>query len=71
MIKTKKEKTKKYNFQGKSARSRRWFDLDHEWLKENFMTCEPDLYRNCTKLNSGVMIQKHFKYLDYQSVMRK
>ena len=36
--KKEKENTKKYNFQGKSAGSRRWFDLDHEWLEENFMT---------------------------------
>ena len=28
--KKEKEKTKKYNFQEKSARSRCWFDLDHE-----------------------------------------
>ena len=34
----------KYNFQGKSAGSRRWFDLDHEWLKINFMTREPYFY---------------------------
>ena len=39
-----KDKTKKVNFQVKSARTKRWFDLDHEWLKENFMTPEPDLY---------------------------
>ena len=43
--KNEKEKTKKYNFQGKSVISRRWFNLDHEWLKENFMTLEPDFYR--------------------------
>ena len=30
--KKEKEIIKKYNFQGKSARPRRWFDLDHEWL---------------------------------------
>ena len=30
-----KEKESKKNFQGKSARSIRWFDLDHEWLEEN------------------------------------
>ena len=29
--KKEKEKTNKYNFQGKSARSRRLFDLNHEW----------------------------------------
>ena len=36
----KKEKYEKYiyNFQGQSARSRRWFDLDHECLKEKFRT---------------------------------
>ena len=42
--KKEKENTKKYNFQGKYARSIRWFDLDYEWLEENFRTREPDLY---------------------------
>ena len=31
-----KVKTKKHHFQGKSARTKHWFDLDHEWLKEKF-----------------------------------
>ena len=31
--KKEKENTKKYNFEGKSARSRSWFNLDHERLK--------------------------------------
>ena len=42
--KKEKENTKKYNFQGQSARSRRWFDLDHEWLDENFSTRKPYFY---------------------------
>ena len=42
--KKEKEKIKEYNFQGKSARSRRWFDIDHERLEEKFMTHAPDLY---------------------------
>ena len=33
-----------YNFQGQSARTKRWFGLDHEWLEETFMTREPDFY---------------------------
>ena len=41
---TENKNTKKYNFQGQSARSRRWFDIDHVWLKETFMTREPDFY---------------------------
>ena len=42
--KKEKEKTKKYNLQGQSARSIRWFDLDDEWLEEIFRTHEPDFY---------------------------
>ena len=44
-----KENTKKYNFQGKSARSRRWFDLDHEFIEEIFRTSETDFYKNFIK----------------------
>ena len=69
--KKEQENTKKYNLQGKSARSRCWFDLDHEWSEENFRKCEPDFYKNCIKINLGVMIQKQIKYLEYQLVMRK
>ena len=36
--KVEKEKTNKYNFQGQSARSICWFDLDHQWLEANFRT---------------------------------
>ena len=42
--KKEKENTKKYNFQGHLARKKNSFDLDHEWLKENFMTREPYFY---------------------------
>ena len=48
--KKEKDKTKKYIFQGKLTRPRRWLDLDHEWLEENFMTREPDLYKTLSKL---------------------
>ena len=47
--KKEKENTNKYNFQGQSAISRRWFDLDHERLEENFMTRETDLYKTLSK----------------------
>ena len=39
-----KYKTKTFNLQVQSARTKHWFGLDREWLKENFMTHEPDLY---------------------------
>ena len=57
--KEEKENTRKYNFQGQSSRSRRWFDFDHKWSEENFMTREPDFYKKCIKLNLGVMIKKY------------
>ena len=57
MIKS-KEIRQKYNFQGKPARKKHWFDLDHEWLQEDFITREPDFYKNYTKINLGVIIQK-------------
>ena len=41
MIKGKK-KIQRNNFQEKLARAKRWFDLDHDWLKEIFMTRETD-----------------------------
>ena len=40
-----KDKTKIYNFRGQSAKPRRWFNIDHEWLKENIMTREPNFYK--------------------------
>ena len=51
--KKEEEKTKKYYFQGKSARSIRWIYLDHEWLEENFRACETDFYRKCIRKISG------------------
>ena len=56
--KNENENTKKYNFRRKYARSIRWFDLDHEWLEENFQTRESNLYRNFIKQVLGVMRKK-------------
>ena len=35
----------KFKFQGQSARSQRWFDLDFDWIEVNFSTREPDFYK--------------------------
>ena len=42
----KKEKynTSKYHFQGKYARSKHWFDLEHECLEGKSFTREPYFY---------------------------
>ena len=41
----KNKKASKFKFQGQSARSRYWFDLDLDWIDINFSTREPDFYK--------------------------
>ena len=48
-----KENTKKYNSQRQSARSRHWFDIDHEWSEENFITYEPYFYKKLSEQDWG------------------
>ena len=43
--KKEKENTERYIFQGKSARSMRWFNHDYEWLEESLSTFELDFYK--------------------------
>ena len=42
----KNENEAKFKFQGQSARSRRWFDLDFDWVEINFITRKTDFYKN-------------------------
>ena len=35
----------KIKFQVQYARSQSWFDLDFDWMEINFITCEPDFYK--------------------------
>ena len=44
-----------FNFQGQSAITKHWFNIDHEWLKENVIKREPKFYKNYIKLNLGVI----------------
>ena len=67
--KKEEKNTKKYNYQGQSERSGYCFDLDHEWLEENFRTRESYFYKFFKKKKLGVMIKKRIKYLEYQLVM--
>ena len=34
----------KFKFQGQSARSQRWFDIDSYWIEVNVSTNETDFY---------------------------
>ena len=37
-----KESEPTYQFQGQSARSQHWFDIYLNWIKDQFVTREPD-----------------------------
>ena len=41
----KNKNASKFKFQGQSARSRYWFDIDLDWIDINFRTREPDFYK--------------------------
>ena len=41
----------KYLFQEQSSRSKRWFDLDIEWVEEKFSTREPKFYKRLFQTN--------------------
>ena len=54
-----------FKFQGKSARSQQWFDLDLDWIEVNFSTREPDFIRNVLKtmmLHKIIIHSKAFKF---------
>ena len=46
-----KGKPKKYLFQGQSARSKHWFDLNIGWVEENVSTIESQFYKRLFKIN--------------------
>ena len=41
----KNKNASKFKFQGQSARSRYWLDIDLDWIDINFSTREPDFYK--------------------------
>ena len=40
-----------YLFQGRSSRSKHWFDLDIKWIVDNFSTREPQFYKRLFQTN--------------------
>ena len=48
-------------FQGLSARSQRWFDLDFVWIKANFSTCETDVYKKLFQRHDDTKDTNTFK----------
>ena len=51
----------KFKFQGLSARSQSWFDLDFDWIEVNFSTRGPDLYKKLFEIHDNKQDTNTFK----------
>ena len=51
-----------FKFQGQYARSQQWFDLDFDWIKVNFSTREPDLYKKPFQSHDDTQDINTFKF---------
>ena len=57
-----KNKTEqKFKFQGQSARSQLWFDLNLDWIEINFSTLEPDFYKKLFQSHDNKQDEDTFK----------
>ena len=50
----------KFKFQGQSAISNCWYDLDFGWIEANFSTHEPDLYRKIFQIHDNTQDTNKF-----------
>ena len=51
----------KFKFQGQSAISQQWFDIDLDWIEVNFITREPDLYKKLFQIHDDTQDNNTFK----------
>ena len=51
----------KFKFQGQSAGSQRWFDIDFGWIEVNFSTREPDFYKKLFQIHDDTQDNNTFK----------
>ena len=52
----------KFKFQGQSARSQRWFDIDFVYIEVNLSTHEPDLYKKTFQSHGDTQYINTFKF---------
>ena len=52
----------KFKFQGQSARSQQWFDLDLDQIEVNFSTRDPDFYKICFQSHDDTQDINTFKF---------
>ena len=51
----------KFKFQGQSARSKRWFDLDFDWIELNVSTIESSFYNKASQIHEKTQDTNTFK----------
>ena len=51
----------KFKFQGQSARSQRWFDLEFDWIEVNFITHVTDFYKKLFQIHDDTQDTNTFK----------
>ena len=51
----------KFNFQGKYARSQRWFDIEFDWIEVNFSTREPDFHTKPFQIHDNTQDTNSYK----------
>ena len=61
----------KFKFQGQSARSQRWFDIDFGWIEVNFGTREPDLYKKLFQSHDDTQDTNTFKFFQFPIINSK
>ena len=54
--------TETYSFKGHSEISKHWFDIDLEWMEDNFMTREPELCKRLFQRNIESQYEKNFQH---------
>ena len=57
----KNKNEEKFKFQSQSARSKRWFDIDFDWIEVNFRTREPDFYKKLFQVHDDTQDTNTFK----------
>ena len=55
----------KFKFQGSSARSQRWFDLEFDLIGVKFITREHDLYKKLFQSHDNTQDKKSFKIFQF------
>ena len=62
MAANKNKNEAKFKFQGQSARSLRWFDLEFDCIEVNFSTREPDFYKKLFQRHDGTQDTSKFRF---------